>query len=125
MKTFFRLLATALVVVTTNNFVWFGVIFWGFLSTKSVISTSTMGGLFLIGMAVSGIWFGSIVDHNRNPRNFSAREAVSVLSISAVPPEGAARPHPRSRTPSMTPARRPAVDHSKIRPAAALQPSVG
>ena len=65
MKTFFRLLATALVAVTTNNFVWFALVFWGFLSTKSVISTSTMGGLFLVGTAVSGIWFGSIVDHNK------------------------------------------------------------
>ena len=65
MKTFFRLLATALVVVTTNNFVWFALIFWAFLSTKSVISTSTMGGIFLVLVAVSGIWFGSIVDHHK------------------------------------------------------------
>lgn len=65
MKTFFQLLATALVVVATTNFVWFAVVFWAFLTTKSVLSTSTMGGIFLIAMAVSGIWFGSIVDHHK------------------------------------------------------------
>ena len=65
MKTFFQLLATALVVVTANNFVWFAVVFWGFLSTKSVISPSTMGGIYLVMVAVSGIWFGSIVDHHK------------------------------------------------------------
>jgi DHA3 family multidrug efflux protein-like MFS transporter len=65
MKTFFRLLGTALIVVTANNFVWFALTFWAFLSTKSVISTSTMGGIFLIMTALSGIWFGSIVDHHR------------------------------------------------------------
>src|SRR5688572_25883636 len=64
MKTFFKLLGTALIVVTANNFVWFALTFWAFLTTKSVISTSTMAGIFLIVMAVSGLWFGSIVDHH-------------------------------------------------------------
>lgn len=65
MSVFFRLLGTALVVVTANNFVWFALVFWAFLTTKSVISTSTLGGIFLVMTALSGVWFGSIVDHHR------------------------------------------------------------
>lgn len=65
MKTFYKLLGVALLVLTTNNFVWFALIFWAYLSTRSVISTSTMGGVFLVMTAVSGLWFGSIVDHNK------------------------------------------------------------
>jgi DHA3 family multidrug efflux protein-like MFS transporter len=68
MKTFYRLLGIALLVATTNNFVWFALTFWAFLTTKSVISTSVMGGIFLVLTAVSGIWFGSLVDHHKKKR---------------------------------------------------------
>ena len=81
MTTFFRLLATALVAVTTNNFVWFALVFWGFLSTRSVISTSTMGGIFLIGMAVSGIWFGSVVDHHRKKNAMLGSSIASLIAF--------------------------------------------
>ena len=81
MNIFFRLLATALVAVTTNNFVWFALVFWGFLSTKSVITTSTMGGFFLIGTAISGIWFGSIVDHNRKKHAMIGSSLASLLAF--------------------------------------------
>jgi MFS transporter, DHA3 family, multidrug efflux protein len=83
MKTFFQLLATALVVVTANNFVWFAVVFWGFLSTKSVISTSTMGGIYLVMMAVSGIWFGSIVDHHKKKHAMLGSSLVTLFAFAA------------------------------------------
>jgi MFS transporter, DHA3 family, multidrug efflux protein len=81
MKTFFRLLATALVVVTANNFVWFALVFWAFLSTKSVIATSTMGGIFLVMMAASGIWFGSIVDHHRKKQAMLGSSFATLLAF--------------------------------------------
>ena len=65
MKTFYQLLGVALLVVTTNNFVWFALTFWAYLTTQSVISTSVMAGIFLVLTAVSGFWFGSIVDHHK------------------------------------------------------------
>jgi hypothetical protein len=46
MKTFYQLLGVALLVVTTNNFVWFALTFWAYLATKSVITTSTLAGSF-------------------------------------------------------------------------------
>lgn len=79
MKTFFKLLAAALIVVTTNNFVWFALIFWGFLSTKSVLTTSTMGGVFLIITAVSGFWFGSIVDHHKKKHAMLGSSVATLL----------------------------------------------
>jgi MFS transporter, DHA3 family, multidrug efflux protein len=83
MKTFFQLLATALVAITTTNFVWFALVFWAFLSTKSVISTSTMGGIFLIAMAASGIWFGSIVDHHKKKHAMLGSSLATLLSFTA------------------------------------------
>ena len=56
MRTFYRLLAVALLAGTTNNFVWFALTFWAFLTTRSVISTSVMGGIFLVLTAITGFW---------------------------------------------------------------------
>jgi DHA3 family multidrug efflux protein-like MFS transporter len=65
MTTFYKLLGIALLVFTTNNFVWFALTFWAYLTTRSVISTSVMAGIFLVLTALSSLWFGSIVDHHR------------------------------------------------------------
>ena len=83
MKTFYKLLGTALLVVTTNNFVWFALVFWAFLETRSVISTSTMGGIFLVMMASSGIWFGSIVDHNKKKHAMLGSSVATLLLFAA------------------------------------------
>lgn len=83
MKTFFQLLATALVVVTTTNFVWFALVFWAFLSTKSVIATSTMGGIFLVMMAASGVWFGSIVDHHKKKHAMLGSSVATLAAFAA------------------------------------------
>ncbi len=63
MKTFHKLLAYALVVASTNNFVWFALTYWVYLQTKSVVSTGFVGGIFLVATALSGFWLGSLVDH--------------------------------------------------------------
>jgi DHA3 family multidrug efflux protein-like MFS transporter len=64
-STFYKLLGIALVVVTTNNFVWFALTFWAYLTTRSVIVTSVIAGVYLVLTALLGLWFGSIVDHHR------------------------------------------------------------
>lgn len=65
MKTFYKLLVIGLLVATTNNFVWFALTYWIYLGTQSVISTSTVGGIFLVAATVSGVFFGGIVDNNK------------------------------------------------------------
>ncbi len=65
MKTFYKLLAYALVAGTTNNFIWFALTFWIYLGTKSVISTAFIGGMYLVATAGLGLWFGSLVDNHR------------------------------------------------------------
>jgi MFS transporter, DHA3 family, multidrug efflux protein len=62
MKTFYQLLGNALVVATKNNFVWFALTYWVYLETRSVVSTSVISGLYLVATAISGFWFGSLVD---------------------------------------------------------------
>ena len=79
MTTFYRLLGIALLVVTTNNFVWFALTFWAYLTTRSVISTSFMGGIFLVLTAASGFWFGSIVDHHKKKHAMLGSSVASLV----------------------------------------------
>jgi MFS transporter, DHA3 family, multidrug efflux protein len=80
MKTFYKLLGITLLVATTNNFVWFALTFWAYLTTRSVISTSVMAGVYLVLMAVSSLWFGSIVDHHRK-KHAMLGSSVATLAL--------------------------------------------
>src|SRR3712207_1600991 len=62
MRTFYAVLANSLVAFLTNTFVWFAVTFWVYLQTKSVIATSVMAGVYLVTVAFSGFFLGSLVD---------------------------------------------------------------
>ena len=63
MKTFYQLLANAIIANVTNMTVWFALIFFIYLETRSVIATSVISGIYLLAVALSGFWFGSLVDH--------------------------------------------------------------
>ncbi|MBD2098400.1 MFS transporter [Trichocoleus sp. FACHB-591] len=61
-KTFYAVLANSLLASLTNNFVWFAVTFWVYLQTKSVLVMSVMAGVYLVTVALSGFFLGSLVD---------------------------------------------------------------
>ncbi|MBW4538408.1 MAG: MFS transporter [Myxacorys chilensis ATA2-1-KO14] len=61
-KTFYAVLANSLLASLTNNFVWFAVTFWVYLQTKSVLAMSVMAGVYLLTVALSGFFLGSLVD---------------------------------------------------------------
>ena len=84
MTSFHKLLATALLAVATNNFVWFALTFWAFLNTKSVITTSTLAGVFLVMTAGSSIWFGSLVDHHKKKHVLLGSSAASLVLFAAA-----------------------------------------
>lgn len=65
MKTFYQVLANTLLANVTHMTVWFAMIFFIYLETKSVTATSIVSGIYLVVVALSGIWFGSIVDHHK------------------------------------------------------------
>ena len=65
MKTFYQILVNTLLANVTNMTVWFAMIFFIYLETHSVTATSVVSGIYLVATATSGIWFGSLVDHNK------------------------------------------------------------
>ncbi|MFA9289320.1 MAG: MFS transporter [Weeksellaceae bacterium] len=82
MRTFYQLLANALLVVFKNNLVWFALTYWIYLETKSVVSTSTLGGLYLVAVSLSGFWLGSLVDHHKKKTVMIGSGFVSLLMFS-------------------------------------------
>ncbi|MDF1487455.1 MFS transporter [Tessaracoccus caeni] len=46
-------------------FIWFGITFWAYLETRSVLATSFLGGAYMLGMAILGVPFGSLIDRYR------------------------------------------------------------
>src|SRR3546814_20604853 len=78
-----------------NFTVWFALVFWAFLETRSVFFTGMIGGIYLVFTAGFAIWFGSLVDHHRKKRIMLASSAGSFVlyagSLAAymLAPEGA------------------------------------
>lgn len=83
MNIFRKLLAYALLVATTNNFVWFALTYFAYLQTRSVVSTGIVGGLYLVGAALSGFWLGSIVDRHRKKQAMLGASIATLALFSA------------------------------------------
>ena len=64
-KAFHHLLVNSSLAAVLNYTVWFAIIFFVYIQTQSVFATAIIAGIFLIAIALTGIWFGSIVDHHR------------------------------------------------------------
>src|SRR5690606_18732793 len=77
MRPFHKLLVNNLIQNVTNFTVWFALVFWAFLETRSVFVTGMIGGVYLVFTAGVAIWFGSLVDHHRKKRVMLASSAIS------------------------------------------------
>ncbi|WP_374408828.1 MFS transporter [Pelagerythrobacter sp.] len=92
---FHLILANNLMQNVVNFTVWFALIFWAFLETRSVFVTGMIGGIYLLFTAGFAIWFGSLVDHHRKKAIMLASSAGSFvlygasLAAYALIPEGA------------------------------------
>jgi len=95
MTAFYHILANNLVANVTNFTVWFAITFWVFIETQSVFATGMIAGIYLILTAGSGIWFGSIVDHNPKRLVMLGSSAASftlygiAFAVHQAAPEGA------------------------------------
>lgn len=59
--------------------VWFALVFFVYLQTKTVIVTSITSGIYLATVAFTGFWFGSLVDHNKNKSLMMVSSIVSLV----------------------------------------------
>ena len=79
MKTFYQILANTILANVTNMTVWFAMIFFIYLETRSVTATSIVSGIYLVMTAGLGIWFGSLVDHNKKKNVMILSGVISLI----------------------------------------------
>lgn len=84
MRAFYVVIGNTLLVSVTNFFVWFALIFWLYLETRSVLTTSILGGAFMVVSSLAGFWLGSIVDHHRKKTAMLISSIVTLGFFSAA-----------------------------------------
>jgi MFS transporter, DHA3 family, multidrug efflux protein len=83
LEPFHQILVNNLVQNVTNFTVWFALVFWAFLETRSVFVTGTIGGIYLLFTVGFANWFGSLIDHHRKKRVMLASSACSFVLYAA------------------------------------------
>lgn len=64
-RTFAHVLGNTAVAGLTINFLWFALVFWVYLETRSILATGILGGAYMLLLALCSMWFGSLVDRYR------------------------------------------------------------
>lgn len=67
-RAFSHVLGNTAAAMLGTAFLWYGITFWAYLETGSVLATSFLGGAYMLGMAVLGVPFGSLIDRTRKHR---------------------------------------------------------
>lgn len=76
---FLHILGNTILAGFSNMFLWFALVFWAYLETRSVMITSLIGGLYMILTLCGGMYFGSLVDHHRKKLVMGYSTLISTL----------------------------------------------
>lgn len=79
MKHFYQVLANTLIANVTTSYLWFGLTFWVYIETKSVLATAIIGGSYMLLVAVLSLFFGVIVDHNKKKKVMVAASFITTV----------------------------------------------
>ena len=77
MKVFYQVLVNTFVTNIGNMTAWFGVTYFLYLQTRSVMATSILSGSYLVLTMLTGFWFGSLVDHHHKKPLMEVANLVS------------------------------------------------
>jgi MFS transporter, DHA3 family, multidrug efflux protein len=78
LRVFYHILGNATAAALINFTMWFALTFFVYLQTKSVAVTGMIAGLYAALTAISGIWFGSLVDHHKKKTVMLASSIASL-----------------------------------------------
>lgn len=79
MRTFLQVIVNTAIANVTTSYLWFGLTFWVYLETRSVLATGVIGGAYMLLVAFFGVVFGSIVDRHRKHRVMVLASIVTLL----------------------------------------------
>ena len=83
MKAFIRVLVNTLIANITTSFLWFGLTFWAYLETQSVLATAVVGGVYMLLVSISSLFFGTLVDQHRK-KNIMVASSILTLATYLV-----------------------------------------
>lgn len=65
----------------TTNYLWFAVVFWVYLETESILATAVLSGGYMLLMAASSMWFGSMIDRHHKHAVMVSSGVVSLAAF--------------------------------------------
>ena len=79
-SSFLQLLINTAVANLISNYLWFALVFWVYLETRSILATGVLGGIYMLLISLLSMHFGSVVDRHR--KHFVMR-ASAWISLAA------------------------------------------
>lgn len=79
MRSFYHVLINTLIANVTTSFLWFAMVFWVYLETRSVLATGIIGGAYMLFVAMTSIFFGSVVDRHKKKAVFLFSSVVTLI----------------------------------------------
>lgn len=83
-RAFTAVLLNTFLANLTTNFMFFSLVFWIYLETRSVLVTSFLGGGYMLLMAVLGVPFGMLVDHLRKKTVMVGAQLVTAVMFAVA-----------------------------------------
>ena len=80
MKKFIQVLVNTLIANVTTSFLWFGLTFWAYLETQSVLATAVVGGVYMLLVSISSLFFGTLVDQHHKKNVMIASGAITLFT---------------------------------------------
>jgi len=81
MRTFAQVLVNTALANVTTSYLWFGLTFWIYLQTRSVLATGIVGGAYMLFVALFGMVFGTIVDRHRKHQAMIFASSVTLAAF--------------------------------------------
>jgi len=83
MRTFHQVLVNTLLANVTTGMVWFGLVFWAYLETRSVLVTSVLGGSYMLLIALASVPFGTLIDRVRKKTAMTVATVATGVAFAA------------------------------------------
>lgn len=86
MKNFYQVVVNSLLANVTTSYLWFALVFWMYLETKSVLATGILGGVYMLLIALCSMVFGTVVDRHRKKQVMALSTGLTAVffAIAAI-----------------------------------------
>ncbi len=81
MRTFLQVLINTALANITTSYLWWGLTFWVYLETRSVLATGIIGGAYMLFVALFSMVFGTIVDRHRKHAAMVFASTVTLVAF--------------------------------------------